>query len=359
MNRKSARSDTLLIDALGAPDKSGGMQLVVQETMRNWDFDNSRYQTFVVGPLWLKKELQQNHLPIHFIVWPNKNSIFRIFGQMFIVPIMGSLLRVQKYFSFNSVISPLLWKKDTTILAHDWRHIRLPNEFGKLQIFYRKIWKTSAIKARKVVTNSQKTFQETQSITRGTNVFEWSLGEDHPALWNLQVNEVNKYNNAVVTFGLHSNKRPELVIKSFLNAVESRLIPQDAHLIVLGYDTNSLSKQLKLELAPHEKKVLFPGFVDHQNYHNMIAGCRFVTLASSDEGFGLPVVESAFFGKKTLVSDDGGLKLIHGRKVIEANVSSEDFAKALGLVWSNPKLLNLHLRSWNKATLELIDIVES
>ena len=358
MNRKSARSDKLLIDALGAPDKSGGMQLVVQETMRNWDFDNTRFQTLVVGPLWLKKELQRNHLPVHFIVWPNKNSMLRIFGQMFIVPIAGYLLRVQKYFSFNSVISPLLWREDTTILAHDWRHLHYPQEFGKWQNFYRGIWKTSAIKALKVVTISQKTFHETQSVTGRTDVIEWGLGTDHPVFWKLQNKEVDKYKKTIVSYGLHSNKRPELVVKSFIIALESKLIPKDARLVVLGCDTNSFSQQLKYDLASYEKTILFPGFIDHQKYHDIVAGCRFVVLASTDEGFGLPVVEAAFFGKKTLVSDGSGLQFIHGNKVIEAHASSDDYAQAMGLIWADPRLSNLEQRSWNQATLELIQIIE-
>jgi glycosyltransferase involved in cell wall biosynthesis len=346
----------LLIDALGAPDQSGGMQLVAGEIIRNWPANTSAGRTVVVGPSWIKKLVISNPNSI-FIFWPNKNPILRILGQMIFVPLVGVVVRAKNYLALNCVISPLLWGRDTTVIAHDWRHVMRPNEFSSFQLFYRKIWKSSAKHSKKIIAVSSKTSNETKQITRRTDVVEWGLGGDHPAGWNINQHELVDLQNNVLTFGLHTNKRPDLVISAFLLARQENLIPESSRLTVLGLNLENADPDMKQLAEKFPGTLYFPGFVDSGEYQNFMAGSRFTVLASSDEGYGLPVVESAYWGKRTLVSDDSGLKEIHGDLVITAAPSVNDFSLGIANMWGIHQGLVINNKSWKQAAQELHDIV--
>lgn len=350
-------STTLLIDALGAPDKSGGMQLVAQEILQNWPGSSPAVRIVVVGPSWLNRFLVSSHRNFKFIIWPNTNPIVRIIGQMLVVPLAGAFYRTKCYLALNCVISPLLWGKDTTVISHDWRHVYRPNEFNGFQSFYRRIWKTSAKHSKNIVAISIKTLTETQEITGRKDVFEWSLGGDHPARWNVDQQELMGLENNILTFGLHTNKRPDLVVSAFLMARKENLIPESSRLTVLGLNLDNADPTMKQLAAEFPDTLFFPGFVSPIEYQRLMAGSRFTVMASSDEGYGLPVVESAYWGKKTLVSTDSGLKDIHGQLVIAVAPTENDFSAGIATMWKIHQDLVIQNKSWKQAAQELHDIV--
>lgn len=357
MTSKGNKPKTLLIDVLGAPDKSGGMQLVAEETIRNWPQNDTFSTILIVGPPWMKKFVESNRLNYRVVVWPNQNPVFRILGQMFIVPIIGLVFRIDRYLALNCVVSPLLKGRNTTVVAHDWRHISRPTEFSALQVFYRRMWKNSANLSTKIVAVSEKTYNETTLITGRTDVVLWGLGGDHPSKWTIDSNNLQNLHNNVLTYGLHTNKRPGLVVSAFLNARNMKLIPRNSQLTVLGLNVENASEDIRQAAEQHPKVLKFPGFVNPEEYQRLMAGSRFAVLASSDEGYGLPVVESAYWGKKTLVSDDSGLQGIHGDLVIAVPPRLDEFSQGIGFMWSMNKGVIAQNKPWKQAAQELHDIV--
>jgi glycosyltransferase involved in cell wall biosynthesis len=86
---------------------------------------------------------------------------------------------------------------------------------------------------------------------------------------------------------------------------------RDARLIVLG--ANGAYKEELARLSAVEgvsNHVLFPGFVTEAEYQRTISASNLVALVSSDEGFGLPIAEAAFFGIPALITDDSGMGAI-------------------------------------------------
>lgn len=310
------QEETIIIDASGAPEGSGGMQLYVRELITGWATLSPQTEKIVIfGPLWLKKYLRHAGVSYTFITWPNKKAIFRIIGQIFIAPIIFTVFKGTKFLALSAVASPLIPAKYITVVNLDWRHLKNPYEFSKAQILYRHIWKISGQRAANVIAISQKTLVESVRILNRNDVIEVSLGGNHPEKWTSEKNNHLQTSQVVVTFGHHTNKRPWLVISAFLKAIESQTAINNCELVVLGFPFEKLTEDQKRIISENPKKIRLPGFVSDLEYQKIIREASLIIMASSDEGFGIPAVEAGFFGIPCLVSNDSGLREIHGNKV--------------------------------------------
>lgn len=62
-----------------------------------------------------------------------------------------------------------------------------------------------------------------------------------------------------------------------------------------------------------------------------------MVLASTDEGYGLPVVEARYFGHPVVVTDDSGLPEIHGDLVISVPPTANGLADGLTRALAAPR----------------------
>lgn len=321
----------IVIDALGASENSGGMRLHAEETIRAWIVAFPDDELHVVGPRWISG-LMSLSPRMHHHDRENTRSISRAFGQFLIVPRISRQVRADAVVSLSPVISPLLGGRPTVCFVHDWRHLKNPAEFSAAQRFYRRQWLRSARRAGAVACVSQKTLRETQAITgreKGLGLVE--NGRDHPAHWGLEGAPRDDARRAVVTFGHHVNKRPDLVLRGFARLPLNQR--RELVLTILGargewaVELAALADELGVGRA-----VELPGFVAEDVYRLSIAHAAVVVLASSDEGFGLPVVEAQFFGVPVVVATDGGLGEIHGGLIVaEPTVDAMAVALTNGL----------------------------
>jgi glycosyltransferase involved in cell wall biosynthesis len=306
------RRERTLIDASGSPKGSGGMQLYTRELLLGWVATNADDRIVIFGPRWLKDDLAKGGSRYPFLVWPNRRAPLRIFGQLVLVPIIFLFLQCTRLLALNAVASPIVPRKYITVVNLDWRHLKNPSEFSTAQNFYRRLWVFSGRRANNVIAISRKTLRESELVLKRHDVTEISLGSNHPGKWKHKARPTLGGRISIVTFGHHSNKRPWLVISSVLAAAKIWPPLADAHLTVLGLDPSTLTEDQRKTLAEFGSRIELPGFVEEADYQRIISGANLLVLASSDEGFGIPVVEAAYFGIPCLVSDDSGLAEIHG-----------------------------------------------
>src|SRR4051794_10891628 len=95
----------ILIDTLGAPDGSGGMQVHSEETLRLWLRMFPEDEVTVVGTAWIRK-LDISHRVARLYVMPER-PLGRLLGQWVLVGLLARILRVDGLVSTSQVVSPL------------------------------------------------------------------------------------------------------------------------------------------------------------------------------------------------------------------------------------------------------------
>jgi glycosyltransferase involved in cell wall biosynthesis len=315
----------ILIDVLGAPRKSGGMRLYAQELIPAWAEQFPDDHITVVGGDWVVAEFQR-WASVDTITLPYESVVTRILGQFAFVPYVYALKRADFLLSVSPIVSPLVCRSRRMCVVHDWRHLKNRNEFGILQRSYRKLWQASVNRAGVAVAISGKTAQETRLFTSRKNIAVVENGRDHARRWPVVGRQPGQ--SLIVTFGYHSNKRPDLVIQAF--GMLKSAVPKDTRLVVLGTRGEYAHelKQIALDEGV-EHQCEFPGFLEAIQYQMMIQRSSVIVLASSDEGFGLPVAEAQYFGIPLVCTSDSGLDTIHGSGLLVADPTPASVAERI------------------------------
>lgn len=311
----------VLVDVLGSPRQSGGMRLHAEEVVRSWCELYPADDLVVLGPSWVRGSFAD--LNVDLVVWPNEKVVARSTGQLLLQPALAASKRVDAVVSLSPIVSPLVFGRPTFCFEHDWRHLKNKDEFGLSQRAYRRLWELSAARATGCLCISDKAERETLELVRTASTEIVPNGGDHPRRWVL--GDPPGYTMPmVITFGHHNNKRPDLVMRGMAE------LPVEASLTVLGA-RGELAEQLRT-LAGRlgtESTVHLPGFVAEHDYQRLVAGADCVVLASSDEGFGLPIAEALYFGIPVVVAEDSGVADMHGPAVIAAQPTPTGMAKAI------------------------------
>jgi glycosyltransferase involved in cell wall biosynthesis len=315
----------IIVDALGCPEQSGGMRLYVQELIQAWAAQYVNDQLIVVGRDWVVSEFQRWDT-VKAIRVPNESIVTRVLGQFFLMPYLYHRKRPDILLSISPIVSPFVGRNRRMCVVHDWRHLKNGSEFGFLQRSYRKLWQTSVNWAGVTIAISQKTAEETCRLAPRANVRVVENGRDHASRWSAVPRPVGQ--PLILTFGHHSNKRPQLVIRAL--GILRGSIPSNTVLLVLGA-RGECARELK-QLAQTEgveQQCEFPGFVEELEYQRLIQRSSMIVLASSDEGFGLPVTEAQYFGIPLICTNDSGLESIHGPDLLVADPTPESIAQRI------------------------------
>ena len=318
----------ILIDALGAPASSGGMRLYVDAVVRGWEEAFPGDQLTLLGGRWVA-DVFGDDPRLKVVVWSNDFVGARMLGQVAISALMMYATRSEAVISLSSLVTPFVSKRRRVCVVHDWRHVKNPSEFGAAQLAYRRLWKISVSHAGAVVGISAKTHAETQAIVPGSSGVVVENGRDYVRFWD-QVGEGPEAQGRriITTFGHFPNKRPELVLDALALLAAEEL--DTLQLVIFGatggYRDSLRQRATNLGIL---ENCLFPGFVGQPEYERFIQQSSVVVLASSDEGFGLPVAEANFLGIPAVVTTDSGLGEIHHQGLVEAAPNAASMAEAL------------------------------
>ncbi len=341
----------LVLDVLGAPRDSGGMRLFAEEIVRSWLEEFEDDELVVIGGSWIRRVL--GDLPrLRTWVVPGEGIVGRALGQQ-VAPAVGYwVTRADAVLSVSPIVSSLVPRAVRYCVVHDWRHLKNPGEFGGAQRAYRRLWRASVRRAAGVGVISPKTLEETSAVEPRARVALTENGHDHPRRWDVDVRREDP-GHRLVTFGHHVNKRPELVVR----AVAGLGTVEGWSLTVLGARGTEAERlrELAVSLGVAEQ-VRLPGFVSTTEYRALVSTCDVVVMASTDEGFGLPVVEAKYFGIPVVATSDSGLGHVHGATVELAPATPEGIREALERVLrdggaSRPGRADV--RSWRQTCADL------
>lgn len=346
----SRRPLKLVVDVLSAPSESGGMRSYADELIHAWfeTPDGAVDELVVHGEPWVAQAFAD--LPrVRTVVVGNPNRYKRLTRQWFGTALLWRRERADAVLALGPVVTGLVPRSRRFCVVHDWRHVRRPEEFGRATRWYRSVWLPSIAGASAVVAISEKTCAETLDRVPRARVVTIPNGTDHPRRWALD--GTGQAEPTIVTFGHHSNKRPGLVLEAFA------LLPADVRrgrrLLVLGArgrEADALRDAARrLGVAD---SVDLPGFVPEGEYRRRVAGAALIVLASTDEGFGLPVVEANWFGTPVVATTDSGLTDIHGDRVIGAEPTPRALAEALAQGLAAPRRPHLG-RRWADTASEI------
>lgn len=309
----------IVIDAFGATEYAGGMTLHALEIIKNWAETYPEDQIHVITGASLKKRL--GSIPnVKVAVWPNESILFRAPGQIIGTAALGLLSGADYVISLSPIVSPLVPKSRSGCFQHDWRHLKNPEEFSRLNKVYRLLWALSAKTSGTNFCISTKAVTETLEVAPRAQTLLVENGRDHARRWKKQAASTVSGTYAV-TFGHHNNKRPELTIQAFTQATQGSATEK---LVVLGA-RGEYADELKslAESVGVADRVVFPGFVTDEQYEEILSNASVVVMASSDEGFGLPAAEAEYFGIPTVVTEDSGMQDIFTGLLVAAPTPQE------------------------------------
>lgn len=335
----------LLIDAMGTPAASGGMNLYAREIIRTWSEDFPDDELLVVGGNWAASAFLD--LANVSVIAVRGSSIFhRSWTQAVQSGWWARLHGVDQLLSLSPVGAWTFPASRVTVVVHDWRHINRPMEFGAAQRVYRRLWRYSVARSAHTIAISAKTARETTAVTKPRSLVVVPNGNDHARRWQ-SVRAGSADPVQIVTFGHFVNKRPEQVIEA-VSELATRLTQRRIRLVVLGArgDYREELRRLTLRLGVADV-VEMPGFVEDDQYQSIIQSANVVVLNSSDEGYGLPVSEAVYFSIPVIVADDSGLKEIHGERVIETAPVPMAIADAIATVLSSAVRPRPHNHRWS------------
>jgi glycosyltransferase involved in cell wall biosynthesis len=306
----------LIYDVIGAPPGSGGPELHAREFLHAWVHEYPDDEVLVVGRRWA--ELDNEFSRVRWIRWPTRSFVWRIVGQLVLIPILMQAHKAHILLVSLPVLSPLSPKRRSFVFSHDWRHLVHPEEFPTMRRAYRTIWRSSVSRAAVTFCISRKTLSETANVAPDSMLVLAESGHDHALRWPAKppdsstLRDLAGKGDVVVTFGHWNNKRPELVIAA-LATLEPTVAPL---LIVLGARGEYRERLHRLAVAHGvSEKVRLPGFVPDDEYQAIIKRANCVVLASTDEGFGFPVAEALSLGHPVVVTSDSGLGETFGASV--------------------------------------------
>lgn len=316
---------TVVVDVLSAPADSGGMRRYAEELIHAWfDTDEGRRDSLIVhGEPWIEKAFADLER-VRTVTVPDPTQFRRLTRQWLKSAMLWRRLRADALLSLGPMATPLVPGRARVCVVHDWRHIAHPEEFGRATRWYRRLWWLSVATCTTVVAVSDKTRAETLRLVPRAHVVTVLNGTDHPRRWQLPPPDGDE--SWVLTYGHHSNKRPDLVLRAFALAEA----PQAMHLVVLGARGEDAERLTALasELGVGDR-VRLPGFVPELEYQRLVARASLIVLASTDEGYGLPVVEGHYFGTPVVTTDDSGLGGIHGDGVVSVPPTPDALATAI------------------------------
>jgi len=347
----------LVIDALGAPDASGGMYLYARELISALAAAHPQDSFVVLGGPWSVQAFRALE-NVSTVSVDNRSTIRRIVGQFVQAALTYYRGRADCLLSISPIVSPLVPASRRVCVVHDWRHLKNPTEFSTGQRLYRRLWAASAARAGRTIVISRKTDRESAEIVPRARRVVIENGHDHLTAISPATSRPGE-NNAVITYGHHNNKRPELVIDAYAHVAPE---VRSAHpLVVLGARGEYASElRTRAESLGVSADVSLPGFISDERYEQLVSSAACIVLASTDEGFGLPVAEAQTLGIPAVVTDDSGVAEIfpRGPLVVGADPTALSDGIARALTMDADPWEGIPRRSWREAAADVRRTIE-
>jgi glycosyltransferase involved in cell wall biosynthesis len=162
------------------------------------------------------------------------------------------------------------------------------------------------------------------------------------------------------------HKNLSRLIRAFVMACDE--IPADIKLVISG-DKQHISKadlDMVNEVNRHGERIIFTGFISDRELAFFFHYSDGFIFPSLNEGFGLPVLESFFYGKPLLCSNSSSLPEIAADAALYFDPESvQDIARSIVFFYQNPAMWptlvekgkqRLDFFSWKQTAAQTVDL---
>lgn len=158
-------------------------------------------------------------------------------------------------------------------------------------------------------------------IYEGVNFDSKDLPSQPQSEQTLRKFELKRHNYFLFVGTIQPRKNLVRLIEAFsLFLIESKKVDQDFHLVIAGKTGWDYEEIMKLpEQLGIKKQVKFTGRVSDDELKVLYQNSLALTYPSLFEGFGLPILESYFFGRPVITSDRSSMPEIAGKGAILVN----------------------------------------
>jgi glycosyltransferase involved in cell wall biosynthesis len=224
------------------------------------------------------------------------------------------------------------------VTSYDLRHELRPEEFSRGRRGLRWVEYGRAYRrADRIATISERTRRDLARLhpTWGGKATAVPLGSDH--LRGLPTrDERGDADGIALAYAHHTNKRPDLVIRAWAHAAATGISLPSLTLVGATAETAERLIALAATLSlPADALRILP-FVPHAEYDQLLATVRVVVLASTFEGFGLPVLEGLRMRCPVVITPEPAMIEVGGPAVtVAAGETPEALAAAVGQALSS------------------------
>lgn len=258
-------------------------------------------------------------------------------------------LKLNKYkneaiFHSPSFVSSPFIKCPTIMTIHDLNHLKFPEYYTKFhKHYYNYIVKSSALKAKKILTVSEFSKKEIVNwlncesekvvVTYNGVDENFKVIKDNGKLVNIR----EKYELPQKFVLYIGNLKPHKNISNLIKAIKN--INQEIILVINGKVNEILDKII--EENHLEREIKFIGYVDDDDLPALYNLAELFVYPSLYEGFGLPPLEAMACGCPVITSNTSSLPEVVGDAGILVNpYDVDEIAKAIDLILSNENLRN-------------------
>ena len=204
--------------------------------------------------------------------------------------------------------------------------------------YYTKYIRSSAYYADRIYACSQNTINDLSNI--------WNINKDkckviYPGIartFESYTTYKQLYPDYILMVG---NLHPR---KNYINAINAfnkfkDITRNNCKLVIIGHISFNCNNIINL--IQKSKSVIYYNYVSDEVLYNLYKGCKFVLYPSLYEGFGFPVLESQYFDKPVITSNNSSLKEISNNSTYLIDpYSIEDITKGITTLYNDESLRN-------------------
>lgn len=310
----------VVVDAAAASDNSVGV--VVSGWLNAWSSlaEGTSDELHVVARTSFAASAGLGELP-NVVLHPFESGVrARVAAQHVTVPKLVRELKADLLFGSVPQIPIQPVSVPVVVTSYDLRHEIRPEEFSRQRRAARWVEYSRAYRrADRIVTISGRTRDDLVRLHPqwGAKATPVLLGCDHIRVGT----SAGMTDGPALAYAHHTNKRPDLVVKAWLAAAERGIELPPLRIVGASSETADRLHAIAAAGRLPEGQLSVEGFVPQEKYDEMLANVRLIVLASTFEGFGLPVLEGLRLGRPVVVTPDPAMIEVGGDAV---TVATED-----------------------------------